>query len=180
MSIRPDRWIREMCRKHRMIEPFEENQVREGVISYGISSYGYDLRIADRCENVTEDPYPPTRCASSACFSPELSSRLPLSWDTCGVACGSRWDSHPCTPAPSNGRDRVHWFDWPGTGAFRAELRSASGPLAIHLYDASLSACLASDDATVALPSLPSGRYALVVDGPSGTEDSYAVVVASE
>ena len=47
MSIRPDRWIREMCRKHNMIEPFEENQVREGVISYGVSSYGYDVRIAD-------------------------------------------------------------------------------------------------------------------------------------
>jgi dCTP deaminase len=47
MSIKPDRWIREMCVKHRMIEPFEEKQVRAGVISYGISSYGYDIRIAD-------------------------------------------------------------------------------------------------------------------------------------
>ena len=47
MSVKSDRWIREMCLKHRMIEPFEENQVRAGVISYGISSYGYDLRIAD-------------------------------------------------------------------------------------------------------------------------------------
>ena len=47
MSIKPDRWIREMCLEHRMITPFEENQVRAGVISYGISSYGYDLRIAD-------------------------------------------------------------------------------------------------------------------------------------
>ena len=47
MAIKSDRWIREMCVKHRMIEPFEDNQVREGVISYGISSYGYDLRIAD-------------------------------------------------------------------------------------------------------------------------------------
>ncbi len=47
MSIKSDRWIREMCTKHRMIEPFEEEQVRRGVISYGISSYGYDLRIAD-------------------------------------------------------------------------------------------------------------------------------------
>jgi dCTP deaminase len=47
MSIKADRWIREMCLKHRMIEPFEEKQVRKGVISYGISSYGYDLRIAD-------------------------------------------------------------------------------------------------------------------------------------
>jgi dCTP deaminase len=47
MSIRPDRWIREMCRKHRMIEPFEEKQIREGVVSFGLSSYGYDIRIAD-------------------------------------------------------------------------------------------------------------------------------------
>ena len=47
MSIRPDHWIRKMCREHGMIEPFEENQVRSGAISYGISSYGYDLRIAD-------------------------------------------------------------------------------------------------------------------------------------
>jgi len=47
MSIRPDRWIREMCRTHGMIEPFEEKQVREGVISFGVSSYGYDIRIAD-------------------------------------------------------------------------------------------------------------------------------------
>ncbi len=51
MSIRSDRWIREMAKKHKMIEPFEENQVRfEGekkVISYGLSSYGYDLRVAN-------------------------------------------------------------------------------------------------------------------------------------
>jgi len=47
MSIRPDHWIRKMCLEHRMIEPFEEKQVRAGAISYGISSYGYDLRIAD-------------------------------------------------------------------------------------------------------------------------------------
>ena len=47
MSIRPDTWIRRMCSEHAMIEPYVEKQVREGVISYGISSYGYDLRIAD-------------------------------------------------------------------------------------------------------------------------------------
>jgi len=45
--IKSDNWIRRMCRDARMIEPFEEKQVREGTISYGISSYGYDLRIAD-------------------------------------------------------------------------------------------------------------------------------------
>jgi dCTP deaminase len=47
MSIRPDHWIRKMCREHGMIEPYEEKQVREGVISYGLSSYGYDIRVAD-------------------------------------------------------------------------------------------------------------------------------------
>ncbi|MBI1799052.1 MAG: dCTP deaminase [Candidatus Eisenbacteria bacterium] len=47
MSIRPDRWIRKMCLEHGMISPFEETQVRRGVISYGVSSYGYDIRIAD-------------------------------------------------------------------------------------------------------------------------------------
>ena len=47
MSIKSDRWIREMCRTHGMIEPYEERQVRQGVISYGLSSYGYDIRVAD-------------------------------------------------------------------------------------------------------------------------------------
>ena len=45
--VKSDKWIRKMAREHRMIEPFEEKQVRKGVISYGVSSYGYDLRIAD-------------------------------------------------------------------------------------------------------------------------------------
>ena len=47
MSIKSDRWITRMAREHQMIEPFEDKQVREGVISYGVSSYGYDMRIAD-------------------------------------------------------------------------------------------------------------------------------------
>ncbi|HEV8149060.1 MAG TPA: dCTP deaminase [Gemmatimonadales bacterium] len=52
MSIKSDRWIRQMAREHRMIEPFVEGQVREldargqRVISYGVSSYGYDMRVA--------------------------------------------------------------------------------------------------------------------------------------
>jgi dCTP deaminase len=45
--IKSDRWIERMCREKRMIEPFEAAQVRQGVISYGVSSYGYDIRIAD-------------------------------------------------------------------------------------------------------------------------------------
>ncbi len=47
MGIKADRWIRKMAREHRMIEPFVEDQVRDGVISYGVSSYGYDIRVAD-------------------------------------------------------------------------------------------------------------------------------------
>ena len=47
MSVKNDRWIRTMATEHEMIHPFEEKQVREGVISYGLSSYGYDLRVAD-------------------------------------------------------------------------------------------------------------------------------------
>ena len=47
MAIKSDRWIREMAQKHDMINPFCEKQVRDGVISYGLSSYGYDLRVAD-------------------------------------------------------------------------------------------------------------------------------------
>jgi dCTP deaminase len=47
MAVKSDRWIRRMAREHRMIEPFSDTQVRDGVISYGLSSYGYDVRIAD-------------------------------------------------------------------------------------------------------------------------------------
>jgi dCTP deaminase len=46
MSIKSDTWITRMAREHRMIEPFAESQVRGG-ISYGVSSYGYDIRVAD-------------------------------------------------------------------------------------------------------------------------------------
>ncbi len=47
MAIKSDRWIRKMAHDHEMITPFSEKQVREGVISYGLSSFGYDLRVAD-------------------------------------------------------------------------------------------------------------------------------------
>jgi dCTP deaminase len=46
MAIKSDRWITRMAREHRMIEPFADSQVRNG-ISYGVSSYGYDIRVAD-------------------------------------------------------------------------------------------------------------------------------------
>src|SRR5271169_6708843 len=47
MSVKSDKWIRKMAREHKMIEPYEDRQVRDGVISYGVSSYGYDMRVAN-------------------------------------------------------------------------------------------------------------------------------------
>ena len=62
MSIQNDRWIIEMAEKHAMIEPFVEAQRRENCISYGLSSYGYDARVADEfkiftnVDSATVDP----------------------------------------------------------------------------------------------------------------------------
>jgi dCTP deaminase len=47
VGLKPDHWIRKMALEHNMIEPFVDAQVRNGVISYGVSSYGYDIRVAD-------------------------------------------------------------------------------------------------------------------------------------
>jgi dCTP deaminase len=47
MGLKPDHWIRKMSEEENMIEPFAKDQVRNGVISYGVSSYGYDIRVAD-------------------------------------------------------------------------------------------------------------------------------------
>jgi dCTP deaminase len=51
MSIKSDKWIKRMAREHGMIEPFEDGQVRSNdggrIVSYGVSSYGYDVRCAD-------------------------------------------------------------------------------------------------------------------------------------
>ncbi|MBM3321429.1 MAG: dCTP deaminase [Candidatus Eisenbacteria bacterium] len=46
MSVQPDRWIRRMALEARMIEPFEEGGARPGLVSFGLSSYGYDVRLA--------------------------------------------------------------------------------------------------------------------------------------
>ena len=62
MPIMPDHWIRRMAAEKGMIEPFVERQQREGVISYGLSSYGYDARVADEfkiftnVDNAVVDP----------------------------------------------------------------------------------------------------------------------------
>ncbi|CAH2599686.1 dCTP deaminase [Rhodovastum atsumiense] len=47
MPVMSDRWIRQMATEHGMIEPFVETQKRDGVISYGLSSYGYDARVSE-------------------------------------------------------------------------------------------------------------------------------------
>ena len=47
MAIKADKWIRRMAQEEAMIEPFVDGQVRDGVISYGLSSYGYDIRVTD-------------------------------------------------------------------------------------------------------------------------------------
>ncbi|MBE7209656.1 MAG: dCTP deaminase [Gluconacetobacter diazotrophicus] len=46
MPVMPDSWIRRMATDRGMIEPFVDGQVRDGVISFGLSSYGYDARVA--------------------------------------------------------------------------------------------------------------------------------------
>lgn len=47
MGLKPDHWIRKMALEANMITPFAEGHKREGIISYGVSSYGYDIRVAD-------------------------------------------------------------------------------------------------------------------------------------
>ena len=62
MTIQSDRWIREQAQQHAMIEPFVEAQRREGCISYGLSSYGYDARVSNQfkiftnVDSATVDP----------------------------------------------------------------------------------------------------------------------------
>jgi len=47
MGVKSDSWIRKMATEHGMIEPFVDGQVRNGAISYGLSAYGYDIRVSD-------------------------------------------------------------------------------------------------------------------------------------
>ncbi|MEK6255851.1 MAG: dCTP deaminase [Chloroflexota bacterium] len=47
MGLKPDHWIRKQAKEHNMINPYVDSQKRDGVISYGVSSYGYDIRVAD-------------------------------------------------------------------------------------------------------------------------------------
>lgn len=62
MTIKADRWIRQMAIEQGMIEPFVDRQIRDGIISYGLTSYGYDMRVANQFKvftnvyNVIVDP----------------------------------------------------------------------------------------------------------------------------
>ena len=51
MAIKSDKWIKEMAKNHKIIEPFQADQVKSNdsgkIVSYGTSSYGYDVRCAD-------------------------------------------------------------------------------------------------------------------------------------
>jgi dCTP deaminase len=53
VGVKSDSWIAQMCRKHEMIKPFTPRQVKKG-ISYGLSSYGYDIRVADEFKIFTD------------------------------------------------------------------------------------------------------------------------------
>jgi dCTP deaminase len=56
MAIKPDSWIQRKCEQDKMIEPFSSEQVASGRISYGLSSYGYDLRLAEEFKIFTPPP----------------------------------------------------------------------------------------------------------------------------
>ena len=94
MSIRPDIWIRKMARECGMIEPFVKDQVRRidgrAVISYGLSSYGYDIRVDNRFAIFTNiygsvvdpkafDPQGMVELESDVCLIPPNSFALALS-----------------------------------------------------------------------------------------------------
>jgi dCTP deaminase len=63
MGLKPDHWIRKMALEQGMIEPFAANQARPGLISYGVSSYGYDMRVANEFKIFN--------CASSTIVDPK-------------------------------------------------------------------------------------------------------------
>ena len=52
--LKPDSWIRKMCLNEKMITPFVENLVASNKVSYGLSSYGYDIRVADEYKVFTD------------------------------------------------------------------------------------------------------------------------------
>ena len=54
MTVLSDKWIKKMVKKHNMISPFEDKQVSENKISYGLSSFGYDARVSNEFKIFTD------------------------------------------------------------------------------------------------------------------------------
>ena len=76
MTIQPDKWIRNMAKSHEMINPFEENQIRDNKISYGLSSYGYDARVSNEFKiftNVNSEVVDPKNFKQSNFISKKVS-----------------------------------------------------------------------------------------------------------
>jgi len=76
MTIQSDKWIRNMAKSHEMINPFEENQIRDNKISYGLSSYGYDARVSNEFKiftNVNSEVVDPKNFKQSNFISRKVS-----------------------------------------------------------------------------------------------------------
>ena len=76
MTIQSDKWIRNMAKSHEMINPFEENQIRDNKISYGLSSYGYDARVSNEFKiftNVNSEVVDPKNFKQSNFISKKVS-----------------------------------------------------------------------------------------------------------
>ena len=76
MTIQSDKWIRNMAKSREMINPFEDNQIRDNKISYGLSSYGYDARVSNEFKiftNVNSEIVDPKNFKQSNFISKKVS-----------------------------------------------------------------------------------------------------------
>ncbi len=101
MGLKPDHWIRKMALEQRMIEPFVDGQVRDGVISYGLSSYGYDIRVADEFKifqpEITASKLSDVQCAYVAGM---LDATGRIGYTACGA------ENRPCLALLFGGDER--------------------------------------------------------------------------
>jgi dCTP deaminase len=107
MSIKSDKWIRRMARQHGMIEPFEPGQVKQNagggrIVSYGTSSYGYDVRCANEFKIFTNinstivdpkafDPSSFVDVVSDVCIIPPNSFAWRVPWSTSAFRAAPSW-----------------------------------------------------------------------------------------
>ena len=107
MPVMSDRWIRRMARDHGMIEPFVDTQTRAGVVSYGVSSYGYDVRVGDEFKVFTNvyntvvdpknfDPKSFVDIRADVCIIPPNSFALASTIDIATTT--SMWKMWPSAP----------------------------------------------------------------------------------